>query len=256
VPLNRSSEVFDRAQRHRKQRRIKLSNREMLARLESRLREKGRLSATLINEADTCRTIPTYALRFGSLRNAYKLISYGRGRFQIRRSRCVSQRKDQGCGDRSDQACRTRRRLCSLRRSSVNPHHQRCDYGFHLYRALHPYSRRRADVASQSATIPARGMDHRAPTRPPLPKHHRLSPVAYTGVSQTESRILEPKPSTAVLIEIARVWKNRRHTRPDVITFRQGDVADKHAAYIADRVECTRPQHPWRTVFPCPRRAS
>lgn len=69
-------EIFDRAQRHRKQRRIKLSNREMLARLESLFREKGRLSATLINEADYLPDNSTYALRFGSLRNAYKLISY------------------------------------------------------------------------------------------------------------------------------------------------------------------------------------
>ena len=69
-------EMFDRAQRHRKQRRIKLSNREMLARLESLLREKGRLSATLIDEADYLPDNSTYALRFGSLRNAYKLISY------------------------------------------------------------------------------------------------------------------------------------------------------------------------------------
>jgi DNA invertase Pin-like site-specific DNA recombinase len=69
-------EIFDRAQRHRKQRRIKLSNREMLARLESLLREKGRLSATLINEANYLPDNSTYALRFGSLRNAYKLINY------------------------------------------------------------------------------------------------------------------------------------------------------------------------------------
>jgi len=69
-------EVFDRAQRHRKQRRIRLSNREMLARLESLLREKGRLSATLIDEADYLPENSTYALRFGSLRNAYKLINY------------------------------------------------------------------------------------------------------------------------------------------------------------------------------------
>jgi hypothetical protein len=69
-------EIFDRAQRHRKQRRIRLSNREMLARLESLLREKGRLSATLVNEADYLPDNSTYALRFGSLRNAYKLIKY------------------------------------------------------------------------------------------------------------------------------------------------------------------------------------
>ena len=69
-------EIFDRAQRHRKQRRIWLSNREMLARLESLLREKGRLSATLIDESDHLPDNSTYALRFGSLGNAYKLINY------------------------------------------------------------------------------------------------------------------------------------------------------------------------------------
>lgn len=43
-------------------------------------------------------------------------------------------------------------------------------------------------------------------------------------------------------------------TGPDVITFHQDDATDKHAAYIGDRVECTRPQHPWRnTDFACPR---
>jgi DNA invertase Pin-like site-specific DNA recombinase len=69
-------EIFDRAQRHRKHRRIMLSNREMLARLESLLREKGRLSASLINEAEHLPDCSTYALRFGSLRNAYKLIKH------------------------------------------------------------------------------------------------------------------------------------------------------------------------------------
>jgi hypothetical protein len=69
-------ELFDRAQRHRKQRRIRLSDRELLARLESLLREKGRLSATLVNEAEYLPNNSTYFVRFGSLRNAYKLIKY------------------------------------------------------------------------------------------------------------------------------------------------------------------------------------
>jgi DNA invertase Pin-like site-specific DNA recombinase len=69
-------EVFNRAQRHAKPRRMKLSSREMLTRLESLLREKRRVSAALIDQADYLPDNSTYALRFGSLRNAYNLIGY------------------------------------------------------------------------------------------------------------------------------------------------------------------------------------
>jgi DNA invertase Pin-like site-specific DNA recombinase len=69
-------EIFSRAQRVHKQSRHILSDREMLARLGALLREKGRLSATLIDEAEFLPDNGTYIRRFGSLRRAYKLIEY------------------------------------------------------------------------------------------------------------------------------------------------------------------------------------
>jgi DNA invertase Pin-like site-specific DNA recombinase len=69
-------EIFARAQRVHKQSRHILSDREMLARLGALLREKGRLSATLIGEADFLPDTGTYIRRFGSLRRAYKLIEH------------------------------------------------------------------------------------------------------------------------------------------------------------------------------------
>jgi hypothetical protein len=69
-------EIFSRAQKVHKASRIILSDREMLARLGSLLREKGRLSATLIDEAGYLPDNGTYIRRFGSLRRAYRLIEY------------------------------------------------------------------------------------------------------------------------------------------------------------------------------------
>ncbi len=66
--------LFRRAQEIRAEGR--LSDRELLARLSALLKAKGRLSATLINEADDLPWNCTYIARFGSLRNAYKLIKY------------------------------------------------------------------------------------------------------------------------------------------------------------------------------------
>jgi DNA invertase Pin-like site-specific DNA recombinase len=69
-------EIFSRAQRvHTASRKI-LADREMLSRLGALLREKGRLSATLIDEADFLPDNGAYIRRFGSLRRAYKLIEY------------------------------------------------------------------------------------------------------------------------------------------------------------------------------------
>jgi hypothetical protein len=48
----------------------------MLTRLRSLLKEKGRLSCTLINQADRVPHHTTYIARFGSLANAYRLIEY------------------------------------------------------------------------------------------------------------------------------------------------------------------------------------
>ena len=69
-------EIFWRAQKAHKQSRINLSNREMLARLSCLLRAKGRLSVTLVDEADYLPHTATYVARFGSLLNAYKLVDY------------------------------------------------------------------------------------------------------------------------------------------------------------------------------------
>jgi DNA invertase Pin-like site-specific DNA recombinase len=52
------------------------SDQEMLSRLESLLREKGHLSADMIDNADNLPRNATYITRFGSLRRAYELIGY------------------------------------------------------------------------------------------------------------------------------------------------------------------------------------
>jgi DNA invertase Pin-like site-specific DNA recombinase len=69
-------DLFTKAQERRLQRRFCLSNREMLARLSSLLREKGHLSRPIIDEAENLPSHCTYIARFGSLRNAYKLIGH------------------------------------------------------------------------------------------------------------------------------------------------------------------------------------
>jgi DNA invertase Pin-like site-specific DNA recombinase len=69
-------DLFRRAQQIKKQRRLNLSNREMLARLESLSREKGRLSAGIIDEAEDLPNNSTYIKHFGSLNKAYELITY------------------------------------------------------------------------------------------------------------------------------------------------------------------------------------
>jgi DNA invertase Pin-like site-specific DNA recombinase len=53
-----------------------LSNRDMLTRLAALFREKGRITRQIIDEADSLPHSSTYALRFGSLKNAYKQIEY------------------------------------------------------------------------------------------------------------------------------------------------------------------------------------
>lgn len=68
--------LFALAQERRTRRRHMLSNRELLARLSSVLREKGQLSRTIIDEADDLPCHSTYIARFGSLRTAYKQIEY------------------------------------------------------------------------------------------------------------------------------------------------------------------------------------
>jgi len=69
--------LFARAQGTRWNRRhLFVSDREMLAGLNSLLQEKGRLSCKLIDEANDIPNHSTYFERFGSLRNAYELIDY------------------------------------------------------------------------------------------------------------------------------------------------------------------------------------
>jgi DNA invertase Pin-like site-specific DNA recombinase len=68
--------LFAMAQERRTRRRYMLSDRELLARLGSVLREKGQLSRTVIDESEDLPCHSTYIARFGSLRNAYKQIEY------------------------------------------------------------------------------------------------------------------------------------------------------------------------------------
>jgi DNA invertase Pin-like site-specific DNA recombinase len=69
-------EVFWRAQKIIKERRVSLSEGEMLKRLRLTLKKKGKLSPKIIDETIglPCKTI--YMQRFGSLRKAYQLIGY------------------------------------------------------------------------------------------------------------------------------------------------------------------------------------
>jgi DNA invertase Pin-like site-specific DNA recombinase len=68
--------LFTLAQQRKSGRRHHLSDRELLARLSSVLREKGQLSRTVIDEAEDLPCHSTYVARFGSLRNAYQQIEY------------------------------------------------------------------------------------------------------------------------------------------------------------------------------------
>jgi DNA invertase Pin-like site-specific DNA recombinase len=68
--------LFELAQQRKRGRRYLLSDRELLARLSSVLREKGQLSKTVIDDAEDLPCHATYIARFGSLRNAYKQIEY------------------------------------------------------------------------------------------------------------------------------------------------------------------------------------
>lgn len=69
-------QLFLQAQTITRRRQLTLSNREMLARLATVFREKGNLNRILIDESSYLPHSSTYINRFGSLRNAYKLIRY------------------------------------------------------------------------------------------------------------------------------------------------------------------------------------
>jgi DNA invertase Pin-like site-specific DNA recombinase/lambda repressor-like predicted transcriptional regulator len=69
-------DVFERAKRRMTLRWRHLNNDELLSRLKSLLAKEGRLSEKIINGALGVPAINVYADRFGSLRNAYRLIGY------------------------------------------------------------------------------------------------------------------------------------------------------------------------------------
>jgi DNA invertase Pin-like site-specific DNA recombinase len=68
--------VFQRVQRILKDRRIEISEGEMLSRLRRTLLKRGRLSQAIINDTSGLPHADTIWRHFGSLRNAYSLIGY------------------------------------------------------------------------------------------------------------------------------------------------------------------------------------
>jgi hypothetical protein len=68
--------LFSRAQKIIAERRVELPEDEMLARLRATLKQRGRLTGSIINETVGLPCTATYMEHFGTLRNAYKLIGY------------------------------------------------------------------------------------------------------------------------------------------------------------------------------------
>jgi DNA invertase Pin-like site-specific DNA recombinase len=68
--------LFSKAQRIMKEHYIRWSDEELLGRLKEALKREGRLSGTIMDRIDVLPSTSLYALRFGSLRNAFKLIGY------------------------------------------------------------------------------------------------------------------------------------------------------------------------------------
>ena len=68
--------LFNAAQTIIHQRSAKLSDDEMLEKLKILLKEKGKLSGMIIDEAENCPSSSAYRSRFGSLLNTYTLINY------------------------------------------------------------------------------------------------------------------------------------------------------------------------------------
>ncbi|MCA1542449.1 recombinase family protein [Bradyrhizobium sp. NBAIM32] len=73
-------ELFAKAQKRMQTRYISISNEDMLKGLRIRLKKSGRLSKDIIDAAEELPCATLYQLRFGSLRNAYRLIGYQSGR--------------------------------------------------------------------------------------------------------------------------------------------------------------------------------
>jgi hypothetical protein len=69
-------EIFLRAKKTMEERRICISDEEMLIRLRKLLAKKGKLSATIIDASPNVPSVSAYLLHFGTLRNVYRLIAY------------------------------------------------------------------------------------------------------------------------------------------------------------------------------------
>jgi hypothetical protein len=69
-------DIFSKAQLIMKEHYVRWSDEKLLGRLKEALNEKGRLSATIMNRMDGLPSTALYELRFGSLRNAFKLIGF------------------------------------------------------------------------------------------------------------------------------------------------------------------------------------
>jgi DNA invertase Pin-like site-specific DNA recombinase len=69
-------DVFLRAKKAMEERRVRISEEEMLVRLRKALMKKGRLSATIIDETPGLPSTSAYLVHFGTLRNLYRLIGY------------------------------------------------------------------------------------------------------------------------------------------------------------------------------------
>lgn len=68
--------IFLRAQKIMEERRVDLTEDEMLVRLRATLMRRGRLSTSIIDETVGLPSTPTYRTHFGTLRKAYSLIGY------------------------------------------------------------------------------------------------------------------------------------------------------------------------------------
>ena len=71
-----AQDIFQRAGNVIEERRVELSEEEMLARLRKTLMKRRKLSPAIINETVGLPCVATYANHFGSLRNVYRLIGY------------------------------------------------------------------------------------------------------------------------------------------------------------------------------------
>src|SRR3981189_871775 len=69
-------DVFLRAKKTMEERRVCITEEEMLVRLRKVLMKKGELSATIIDASPSLPSVSAYLLHFGTLRNVYRLIGY------------------------------------------------------------------------------------------------------------------------------------------------------------------------------------